>query len=339
MLEEEYQRYLLIQNIQNTINKDTKNTYELKNILERWLLSIMNYKGNKSILTINSKINQKMVEEMKEKNIFDTVNDRQKFAQIIWNMFMKYININYNKSQQIDAQKINNKFIYKTYQRYIDKNRMNILFEKLINYGIKDKQTQINLITQMLMRYSSILSRGQQWNMPFKNYKYLYDKYNVRIEGFASPLNSQLLMINYYDTSYGSLFYDTDKYFGSIGSFFSIPNKLFKGSIVINPPYVYDIMENTINYILKICNKKSEDKEYVRFFIIMPCWTDYKPIDDLLNSKFLRYYKILDKNKYFYEDSSQMNKKVIAKFKSIIFVIETVNNKTDYTDITKNMML
>ena len=101
----------------------------------------------------------------------------------------------------------------------------------------------------MVLRYKSIGIGGQQWNMPFANYKYLNNKYDLSVEGFASPINSQLIRISP-EKKFCSIFYDTDHWFGSLGSFFDLD--ISDKSICVNPPYMELIMVKTVFKILKL---------------------------------------------------------------------------------------
>ncbi len=60
--------------------------------------------------------------------------------------------------------------------------------------------------------------------------EYLYSQFGVRHECFASPLNR-----NFDVPRFSSLFPDTDRFFGSTGSFFQLP--LDSGSYEVNPPF------------------------------------------------------------------------------------------------------
>lgn len=81
------------------------------------------------------------------------------------------------------------------------------------DYGLTSTQTRL-AITIMLMRYD-IIAEYYQWNTPRAVYDVLFNAGFV-LEGFASPLDSQMLGRAKY-TKYCSLYYDTDKYFGSLG--------------------------------------------------------------------------------------------------------------------------
>lgn len=329
-MEREYKRYLLIKKILNFY----PNNYEYKNIVERWIISLYNikYKQNVifTIISINNPINQKFINELIDKNIFNDKNNAEIFVNNIVEIINNFLQFD-NKILNNDEKDINiiikyDTLYYKNFKYSIYKKRMNLLFE-ILKYKKIDNPDQI--IGIMLMRYASLANGGQQWNIPYKNYKYLYDKYNARIEGFASPINSQLIEINYKDINFCSLFHDTDHYFGSLGNFFDINVK--NKTIIINPPYIEQILADVVNKIFNLI----EDNNLCIF--TMPHWSDSTAFE--LVKKHAIYYEILYKNKYYYEDSIK-NKKIIAKFNSVIAVFNKNNDKKiDYSDIAINMKL
>ena len=71
-------------------------------------------------------------------------------------------------------------------------------------------------VFNVLQRYESLsgAAAGYQMALTEDIFDELYKLYGVEHECFASPLNA-------YFPNYCSLFYDTDKYFGSHGSFFN----------------------------------------------------------------------------------------------------------------------
>lgn len=60
-------------------------------------------------------------------------------------------------------------------------------------------------------------------------------------ECFASPMNC-FMKENYY-----SAFNDTDKYFGSNGSFFD--NSIKEGSFEANPPFIPELMVGMVDHM------------------------------------------------------------------------------------------
>jgi hypothetical protein len=101
---------------------------------------------------------------------------------------------------------------------------------------------------------------------------------------FASPLNFNMNM-------FCSIFLDTDKIFGSVGSFYNLSidrllNQNIKG-VFFNPPYLPILM----NYTTKICINLLEkmENENTDFTVIsfLPNWADADYIQLFLQSKYL----------------------------------------------------
>ena len=351
MIELEYQRWKLIQKFLLLIKNFSKNryqNYEFTNILERLLLSMANIQSSERKdpifinLDISSPIYQKMISELEEKKFFENNQQREKIVN-----FIKYI-IDLYLTEIDEIKKFpegiiklqENIFTYKKFQKKIPKKRLEVILEKLNSENIKKFEEQKKLIATLLLRYEGILSRGQQWNMPYINYRHLWNKYDTRIECFASPLNSQMLLINPKEGKFYSLFYDTDKYFGSLGNFFEI--EIEEGTIMANPPYICDIMEKTIKKMLELLESAEENKKHLRIFYIMPYWKDWDLLQNLLKNKYKKYFEILEKNKHFFEESysdSNNVRKIVSKFETIFIVLEINGIETNYKGIVDPMKI
>jgi hypothetical protein len=153
------------------------------------------------------------------------------------------------------------------------------------------------LILICLLRYESIVSLSYQWALPLKWYEYVYYNNNVKIEGLSSPFNSQLLLVNT-DTLYCSLFYDTDKFFGSIGNIYDANFKYILKKYYNNQQILCTItltsfipsMTKIANYIL---NMSVKQLHFCVIFFDKPKHfpSASNPYDILKNSKKLIYYK------------------------------------------------
>jgi hypothetical protein len=174
-------------------------------------------------------------------------------------------------------------------------------------------------ITICALKYAH--SRGQQWSIPAAVYKVLHDQYGATIEGFASPLNSQMLMLG---GQYCSL-YDGDKIFGSLGNFFDYD--LRGKTSVINPPFILDILNKAAE---KCITAASDTESQTTMFIITPAWTDAEYFTTLSASKYLRARLDLLPAEYYFESN---NMPIIANFASTIFVISSHLQEQEYDDI------
>lgn len=291
-----------------TSGLDKKKAYEAGNILERWKLSGENFGTGESFGTGNA--TDKMKSELVEKGITD---DPDSVVEKI---------IAVKSRPGIGTPIIHNSGLikYLDYERVLSRDRVQLLRK----YGSNEE------IAACAMRYSSIVSGGQQWNIPRAVYKILVEKYGVRLEGFASPINSQLLRFRpkYPDIRFCSLFPDVDKPFGSIGSFFDCD---LRGIVsTVNPPYVLDIMNQTA----KKAVADLETSTPTRVFMTVPNWTDAEYYNILSNSKHLEAKLVHNPGEYYYEDSNNNDKRVIARFASTLFVLSNMT-PNDYEDINR----
>lgn len=99
-------------------------------------------------------------------------------------------------------------------------------------------------------------------------------------ECFADPFNCYL-------DKYYSAFYDVDKAFGSLGSFFDNPPK--KGFAIAHPPTEKHFMNATINTILSQINKNK-----IIYILGLPIWPDYMKTE---GQKLIKNYDKIKINK------------------------------------------
>jgi hypothetical protein len=146
----------------------------------------------------------------------------------------------------------------------------------------------------LLCRYRSLTGEGYQGAVRREGLKYLYNRYQVKHECFASPLNAYL-------ETFTSAFVDTDKVFGSLGSFFNLRETLRAkgqagGSFEVNPPFVEEIMLATSLYL----DMWLQDADPLSFFIFYPGWSDTPGFEVLKQSRFRRHLKFLPKRDHTY---------------------------------------
>jgi hypothetical protein len=137
---------------------------------------------------------------------------------------------------------------------------------------------------RMILRYSGFGITGHHCSLPTNVYKYLYDEFNIRGEGFSSPLNSKLIQMK--DTFFCTLFKDTDKYFGSKGQFSKkILIKNQNVNWLLNPPYMPDVMFMMYKKVMGAF--KIIEREDFLVIILIPKWVDDKTYVKLINNKYL----------------------------------------------------
>ena len=336
----EWCRYLSVQKIKLLGPQTGKLNYEWNNILERFLLSMANLPTDNNDnrdavfrkIPLDHELYRVLDREMSAKKIFDE-NIKEKINAIkekINNIIDEYfISLPDRLSILPVAYGYNGVSYYcgANYVRTIDRNRDLKLIKKL---SLSGKVKYFNIIILIcFLRYECVLSLGQHWNFPFVWYEYLYNKINVRLEGFSSPFNSQLLMaeknIPNGTVHFGSLFYDTDKYFGSVGNIFDLDIQKITHNdeinISINPPFIESIMTKMVDLL----NKWFGYGIKLTIIIGVPPWHDAEYMILLKNHKHLVYTNELFHNQFYYENSNDPEVPRI-KLKSSVVIFILSNN-------------
>lgn len=181
------------------------------------------------------------------------------------------------------------KVFYKDLELHINK----LDFLKLQKwYGINETNNSkfYNDLFCMMLRYYTIGDTTSQAALPKNIFNILQTKYGIQHEGFASPLNA-------YFSSYCSGFYDTDHYFGSVGSFFEFyPNN---GFYEVNPPFNEIVMQKMVEHIEYLIYNSNDN---LIFLVIIPKWDDNaSPMwQSLTNSRYKQLYFDIPANKHHY---------------------------------------
>lgn len=334
---------------------------ELGNILERFILNISNSNKEKYDeifykLNDNNEFLEKAFSETQEKNI-TFLNDPNKtfFKEFLVDQINTFI------SQKLDDNIIGDNqdnitlkgttFIYKDFSYKLKLKRLKCFYERLELNKILDKDIQNKIILIMLLRYKSMFPVGNQWGFSEEMYKNLHDNFGVILEGFASPINSQLLLINPH-TKFCSLFIDTDWYFGSMGSVFDLDfdeiilsvsstfdssNSDSLRSLFFNPPYVIFLMDKVMD---KILDYISHTNRKLHIIFNGPNWTDADYFINAKKSKYLVYQEKMDKDKHYYVNTNNTindePERIQAKFESQMFVFSNLKDEIfDYKNLTK----
>ena len=159
--------------------------YEIKNILERFLISIANLNKNNtsskifSILNFEDTIVQKAYNEILDKKYFlkKNLSDIQ-IKDIVQKNIINEINDFLNDPPKNNIPETILK--YNTTDNTITYLDVQVkVNQKVLEVLIKFKQ---KYVIQMIIRYSTMLLQGQQWGIPFEQYNYLYKNYNLKFE-------------------------------------------------------------------------------------------------------------------------------------------------------------
>lgn len=318
-------RYRLSQRRLNIIRQTITNSgqfYEAKNALERWTLSVFNLSDSKNNDPWNTpghilyelEPTSKFISELKAKRIS---------LQVATDLVRRIIHAKVKFPEAIPLPLRLQSGQLAVGMHYISRypgSRIDSLLERA---------SMVN-VACCAMRYDALLAGSQQWSIPARTYKKLYDKYNIDLEGFASPFNSQLLDLVPSDAKefFCSIFPE-DAVFGSAGSFFDVD--LSGRRCVINPPFVESLIELVAQKIRKTLT--AETKPCGVILCVVPSWKDAKFYHALTALSAECGGKIIElsaSDNYFYEDTSDIPKKQIpAKFSSTWFCFGAPIDKAD----------
>ncbi|KAL9650710.1 hypothetical protein ABK040_001765 [Willaertia magna] len=145
--------------------------------------------------------------------------------------------------------------------------------------------------------------------LPEKGFNFLRKQWKVTQECFASPFNC-------FFKTFCSAFIDTDRYFGSYGSFFDF--KPIQGSFECGPPYTLEVMNKTAEYCLELL--ASTDKP-LSFIVFVPEWTDteYGRLLHPDNTNYCKGHFLADSSKHEYVIGLQHLKENIGRYWTLPF--------------------
>lgn len=172
----------------------------------------------------------------------------------------------------------------------------------------------------MLARYDTIGGAGYQAALPEAAFDVLKKLFGVTHECFASPLNQYL-------DSYNSAFPDTDRFFGSRGSFFDMD--VNEGSFEGNPPFVEEVMAAQALHTVNLLDRAEKANKAMCFIIIWPGWKDTPGFTTLTESKFYRKMLEFDKYKHTYKQGfqhqvdSNVSMYRASAAKTIVFILQS----------------
>ena len=237
------------------------------------------------------------------------------------------LKLNILESDDMFINKIINKLIYNSkikmsqhiFNHLIKLYNTNEL-KQFNNFEIIDKKV-IDYIYIIFTRYYSLSSGNNQASILPSFKKIIKEKLNIKIELFGSPLNTSSF-------TFGSLFYDIDKYFGSFGNYFN--TKILKGYYELNP--IFD--KCLIDKIYKKCYDEllfaEENKYPLLFLMILPSsYFKFSDQNNILNN-FKKFEIMLDREKFPYirynRNFLQTKVSPIVDTHIIIYHTEFINN-------------
>lgn len=269
---------------------------------------------------------QKMVNEYAEKKIKITPDRLLKLENTIIDVnkqFQSRVNLlvqNKNKPNifndiqcSIGLTDADNYIIrYRTYTKMINLNR----YSRLVK---SHEQSFPYDIIRMILRYTMFDMSNQQWSIGNNLYENIGQLFDISFEMFASPLNFNMNI-------FCSLFLDTDKIFGSVGSFYNLKiSDLIKQNIkgvFFNPPYLPILMSNTTKICMNILNEM--DKRQLDFTVVsfLPEWSDADYIQQFIGCRYTMFHKIINKGDYVLHEKDR-GKIIKGTFDLIIIVMNS----------------
>lgn len=283
---------------------------------------------------------KKMISEYIEKKFRYTPDKLQQLLKIISNANYKYmktvqtLNSNRNKpgyfsdiSCSLLVNETENYIIrYRGYTRVINFKR----YAKLIrNY---DRPFPFDIV-RMLLRYSIFDMSNQQWSIGVNLYDEISNQLDIGFEMFSSPLNFNMNM-------FCSLFLDTDKTFGSVGSFYNITidkilNLGLRG-VFYNPPYLPLLMATTTRMCINLLNKMHELGTDFTIVSFLPNWTDADYIQTFLASRYIVFHRVIPKGQYVLHEKDRG--KLIRGTFDLLFVVMN-SRREEWDDSRKSGVL
>lgn len=191
------------------------------------------------------------------------------------------------------------------------------------------------MLYMLLRRYETCFSSINQHEgsgfhaaIPGKTMKVLHEELGVCMEVFASPLNC------YFPTMY-SAFRDTDRCFGSNGSFFDTTH--LTGSFECNPPFLVQVMDDAALHIQRLLTTAQP----LSFVVYVPNWTDpparYTEIFE--KSRYLRARHILPGGTHVYTNGVQHvdNSIFRAAHETALYVLQNTEGTKKYPVTAQKM--
>jgi hypothetical protein len=155
--------------------------------------------------------------------------------------------------------------------------------------------------SRVLLRYKAHLhTSAQHWGPIQPIFDHLVKHFNVRHEGFASPLNSRAILAQA-DCTFCTLYKDTDHVVGSLGSFFAQNLLMDEWNWTVHPPFTETLLTKTAAKVLSSLQQAHDQGRQLILGVGWCDWTDMQCFQDLVASGFKRMHQSLPKNGYHFE--------------------------------------
>lgn len=284
----------------NGLRYEARANYEIRAIRERFCVTAACYMGDNWLEYTDYSKMQSEIQACRH------VNDKKRvFDEIVESL---------QRMQKVEPQtpKVVSRYTCDTYAPVLSSEVVSFLDA----YPVEDAMA-------LLLRYECLSPQGQQWAVPKKWLLSIQRTIGIDLVAFASPMNKQI------DAPYCSA-YESDKQFGSMGSFLKLPaafiDKYAGGSFTceINPPFVEQILLDAVRAIEMFARHICDNKIDVKFTALFVCpdWQDaeyFQRVSNLTTCARVNKYK-LRAGEYAYENGTT-GKALDTRQDSWLFVI------------------
>ena len=229
------------------------------------------------------------------------------------------INKDINKDIICSLTLKNDNYIIVKYRDYSKTLSLKRYYQLIKNY---DRPYPYDMV-RMLLRYAIFDMSNQQWSIGKNLYNDISETFNISFEMFASPLNFNMNM-------FCSIFLDTDRMFGSLGSFYNLTvekmlNQNIKG-VFFNPPYLPILMSNCTKQCINILDEMATLNVDFTIVSFLPNWSDADYIRSFLASKYVVIYKVVNKGAYVLHEKDK-GKIINGTFDLLVIVLNSMHLK------------
>jgi len=189
----------------------------------------------------------------------------------------------------------------------------------------------------LLARYDLLEGAGLQSSLNGSVFDILLEHFDCRLECFASPLNSRY-------ERFCSAYVDTDRKFGSLGSFFNFNFEGLKsgGCFQANPPFTSDFIHAMCIRMEHILTNAQLQVPFM-FIVFVPAWKDSKGWQSISKASSLVHHLFLSQkdNPHYYTEGTQHRRMKgryrMASFDTSVFFLQNHKAKEKWP-ITEMML-
>lgn len=189
----------------------------------------------------------------------------------------------------------------------------------------------------LLARYDLLEGAGLQSSLNGRVFDILLEHFDCCMECFASPLNSRY-------ERFCSAYVDTDRKFGSLGSFFSFDFEGLKngGCFQANPPFTSDFIHAMCIRMENILTNTMLQVPFM-FIVFVPAWKDSKGWQSISKSSSLVHHLFLSQkdDPHYYTEGTQHRRMKgryrMASFDTSVFFLQNHKAKEKWP-ITERML-